>query len=284
MVVVVIESLGLGYFAYKTFSKKEETKEIKETLVQEQSEKEEVKNELAKIYEQYESLKSTNTGLSAKLEAEQERISKMMNELKYVKSSDKAKLKQLKEETETLKKIMKDFVRQIDQLNTENKKLSSEKEEAQANYENQVAKTDSLNKEKEDLALQVKIAKKIKVKSITVNPLNKRDKETARARKVRKIKVNFQLGENELARKGKRAVFIRIASPDGIILMNDASGIFTHKGKELMYSAKREVDYQGKTIQTSVFMETREEQLPGKYSVDIFVDGNAVGEQSFHLK
>ncbi len=284
VVIVILETIILGWFVWDKMHQRYLTGEISKELVQVKSEHAVIEEELETMYRQYEGLKTNNKELNEQLEIEKEKITETLNQLKRVKRNDYAKIKLLQEETETLKTIMKDFVKQIDQLNTENKRLNIENVEITQNYMDEVLRTETLTYLKDSLSIQVKKAKVLKAENISILPLNLRDNETNRASKLNKIKVCFTIDDNVLAKAGSRYAYIRIAGPDGIILMSAESGMFDYQGKTIAYSSKRDFTYTGKKIDVCMFWTANSEQVSGKYDVDIFMDGSQIGEQSLTLK
>ena len=284
LVIVIIETLAIGWLVYDKFEQKDFSAKMSKELVQMKSEKAVIEEELESMFRQYDDLKTNNKELNEKLEIEKQKIIETLEQLKRVKRTDYVKIKQLQDETETLKTIMKDFLKQIDKLNTENKRLVSENTEIRQNYNNEITKTENLTYVADSLSSQVSIAKELKAENINIEPLNKRDKITKRAIKLKKIKVCFIIDDNVLARKGTRNAYIRIAGPDGIILMSNESGMFNYQDKEIAYSSKRELSYEGNKTDVCVFWTADTEQAPGKYSVDVFMDGTQIGDRNFILK
>jgi len=284
IIIIILETLIIGWLLYDKFQQKKENKEINHELVQVKSDKAVIEEELTSMSKQYDNLKTNNKELNEKLEEQKQKIAETLQKLRYVKGADRMKIKQLQDETETLKTIMKDFVKQIDALNTENKKLHKENTKITENYYNMVAQTETLTYVKDSLSAQILIAKELKAKDITILPLNQRDNSTSRARKFKKVKICFTIDDNVLARKGSRFAYIRVAAPDGIILMNKESGMFKFHGREIAFSAKREVTYNGEKTDACTFYTTDTELVPGKYDIDIFMDGNQIGESFFILK
>lgn len=284
LAVVILMTLTIGWLIYDKFQQKNEQAMISKELVKIKSEKTVIEEELESMYRQYDGLKTDNKELNKELEAEKEKITETLRQLRRVKRTDHVKIKQLQEETETLKTIMKDYLKQIDKLNTENKRLVSENTNIRQNYNDEVARTETLTYITDSLSSQVKTAKELKAENISIAPLNKRDNSTNRASKLKKVKVNFTIDDNVLAAKGTRNAYIRIAGPDGIILMSNESGMFYYQEKEIAYSSKRELSYDGKKTNVCLFWTADAEQAPGKYSIDIFMDGGQIGEQNFSLK
>jgi hypothetical protein len=284
IIIIILETTALAWLIWDKFQQKEDFTSVSKELTEVKSEKAVIEEELQSMYKQYDGLKTNNEEINKQLDAEKEKIAQTLEQLKHVKSSDLYKIKQLQEETETLKTIMKDYIRQIDQLNSENIKLHSENTEIKKNYSEVLAKTENLNTIKDSLSQQVKIAKVLKAENILIQPLNKRDNETNRAGKLNKIKVCFTIDDNVIAKKGNRFVYIRIAGPDGIILMSEESGMFDYHGKEIAYSSKRDLVYNGQKTDVCIYWTANSEQATGKYDIDIFMDGSQIGQQYFVLK
>ena len=70
-------------------------------------------------------------------------------------------------------------------------------------------------------------------------------KESNRSSRISKLKVCGSLIENAIAPRGPALVYLRVKGPDGILLTNPDQGVFNAAGEQLIYSAVREIDYQG---------------------------------------
>lgn len=248
------------------------------------NEKAEVENELQNMLVQYEELKTSNDAINKQLEDEQEKIKELLKELKNVKRSDKIKIKQLERETETLRSIMRSYIKQIDSLNTKNKLLTARNLKMQKKYSEEVAEKEEVIYQRDSLNQKVEMAAVLKSYNINITPLNKRGKNTKRARKMKKIKVCFTLQENVVAMKGKKDVFIRVSGPDNAILTNKDSKTFLFEEKEIVYSSKRKITYDGEAKDVCIYWSAEDEQVKGKYNVTIYADGNNIGEKLFELK
>src|SRR6185295_4070941 len=115
---------------------------------------------------------------------------------------------------------MKHFVVEIDSLNTLNKTIIAEKDVVSANLTAEKDKTSQLSKDKEALQSTVNMGSILKAENPTVKGVKfksggKKEIETTKASRVERIKVSFVLGENKIAKKGTRSVYIRITTPDG---------------------------------------------------------------------
>jgi len=281
IVILLISVSVLGWLYYQETQK---AKEIVVKLNKTTNEKQEVNNQLNDLLTQYDELKTDNSELNAKLDTQKAKIQQMIEELKKVKSTNRWKINQYKKELKTLREIMKSYIVQIDSLNTRNKILTTENIKVKKQYNDQKQKNIELSQNNEQLANVVTKAKKIIIKNLTATPINKRSKPITKIKKLRKIKVCFTLLENKVAEPGKRYVYIRIARPDEIVLSHGENQLFEYSGNKIVYTEKREIDYENKDISTCVYWKKDQELIPGKYFVDIFIDGENIGTTTFSLK
>ena len=282
VVLLALISISLGYLLYQ---QQQETITVLAQLEQTSSEKTEVTNELNGLLDQYESLKTNNDSLNEKLNTEQEKIKKMLKNLKKVKYSNAEMIKQYKKETETLRRIMRSYVGTIDSLNTLNEELIAENTEVKNQYQLIVDEKDNLMLEKDSLAGQVEEAASVRVFNISATGLNKRDRETNRVNRLEKIKTCLTLKENSIAVHGSRTIYVRIAKPSGEILYESSEDLFQFGDQMIAYSAKRDIEYEGKNTDVCVYYTHVGEFLPiGTYTADFFVEGNRVNTIKFELK
>jgi len=282
--IIIIETATLLWFAYDRTVQSIDNKQLTENLEKEIDEKDAVQLELQNMLEQYESIKTNNQTLNQKLEKEQERIIELMTKLKSVKRNELYKIKELQKEAETLRNIMKSYVKQIDSLNTRNKILINTNRDITQRYELEKDEKNNLIVQRDSLTNKVKQAAILETSGINILALNKKGKETSKAKKLTKFKACFTLEDNIIARRGTKNVYIRIAGPDNMILRNDESGFFMFNGKEIAYSAKRVILYNGDDMNVCMYWLNNLEQPGGNYSLDIFVDGYNIGKKTIKLK
>jgi hypothetical protein len=90
--------------------------------------------------------------------------------------------------------------------------------------------------------------------------------------------------ENDIAKKGPRQVYVRIKGPDNILMTAGSESIFTSAGETLIYSASREVDYQGADIEICIFFGQLGLFQKGVYSVDVYTSEAKLGSAEVQLK
>jgi hypothetical protein len=186
---------------------------------------------------------------------------------------------------------MKHFVVQIDSLNTANQTLTAEKKEVSANLDAEKTKSTQLSQEKESLQNTVKIGSQLKTSGtkavgVKFKSGGKKEIETDRASRVERIKVSFTLGENRIAKKELKPVYVRIVSPEGkeITKSMEEGNQFSFSGSRGYYAAKQDVNYKNMDLPVSIMCPSPSAFVPGKYLIMIVCDDAVIGETSITLK
>ena len=255
-------------------------------LVQEfQLEKEDLENEYTHFAKQYDELKLTvsNDSLSVLLEQEQLKTQRLLEELRTVKSSNASEIRRLRKELASLRKIMVGYINQIDSLN----RLTNRQKEIIADvtqkYNAASRQINTLSEEKENLNKKVSLAAQLDATNITILAANKRGKKARRVKDIVKFKIDFTIVKNITAETGERILYIRITKPDNSVLCKNAANTFPYENRELTYSIKKYIEYDGEEQNVTVYWDVEEYLYAGNYRVDIFAEGNMIGSQPFTL-
>jgi hypothetical protein len=272
----VILALGLLLLVIMYFSQRSRMNEMEIVLTQE---KDSLANELRLMVKGYDTLKTNNDTLNANLFKEKEKIVKLL----AVNASNSQLIKKYKAEISTMREIMKSYIVQIDSLNTRNKILSAQNKEIQQQI-TQVRNTNTeLSKDKEELNSKVEIASVIQAKDIVAVSLNKKRKETTRINLLDKLRICFTLRENALAKAGEKEVFMRVLRPDSLVITTSADNLFKYKGKDIVFSASRMVDYMNQDIDVCIFLDNTGDFIVGNYSVELYLENSIIGRTNFML-
>ena len=279
VVVLVLVVAGGGYYIYHQ-------NEQMEGLVQSfDLEKEEMEDELNELSFQYEGYKFSvgSDSLAALLSTEQAKVQRLLEELRTVKATDAREISRLKKEISTLRNIMRNYVVQIDSINTENERLKDENKQVVKRYQQANSQAVALKKEKEKLTEQVTLASKLDATNIEVTPLTSRSKPAKRIKKMQQFRITFQIAKNVTAEVGEKTIYVRIMKPDDDILVKSRANVFMFEGKEITYSIKKLIEYEGEVVDVEMYWNIEEFLSPGTYRVDIFADGNLIGKKNFTL-
>lgn len=278
IVILAFILLALGWLYY---TERQEAMVVQQQL---NAEKDSIALNLQEIVYEYDILETDNEELKNKLADEQEKATKLYNELKQVRSVSYAKIKEYQRELGTLRAIMRDMVQEIDSLNTLNQQLIAENIKVRQEYNMSQKTVEALEQRTEELSSTVAKGQVVRARNVLPITINRRGREVSRARNVEKIKTCFTLSENTIAKAGTRDVYIRILGPDGFILAKSNADLFEFEGEQIVFSAKREVDYQNQDVEMCIFYDNNGELIAGSYSVSLFMDGFMVGHGEFVLK
>ena len=257
----------------------------KELVMEFNLDKEDLENQYTDFARQYDELKLTvsNDSLSVLLEQEQLKTQRLLEELRTVKSSNATEIRRLKKELASLRKVMIGYINQIDSLN----RLTAQQKEIIADvtqkYNAASRQISNLSEEKKNLTKTVTLAAQLDATNISVQPTNKRGKTAKKVKDIVKFKINFSIVKNITAETGERPLYIRITKPDNDVLTKSPSNTFPYENRELVYSIKKYIEYNGEEQTVTVYWDVEEYLYAGTYRVDIFTDGTLIGSQSFNL-
>jgi len=278
VILIILFACGAGYLWHLNRQQKMESTEMQQAL---EDEKNSLSNELSNLMGEYESLKTDNDSMNRKVEVQQDKIKKLLS----INANNLEKIKLYKKELVTLREIMKSYIVQIDSLNQRNQQLVAENTEVKSKLDVARKNNEQLSQDKEELTQKVKQASVLSAKNVVVTLLNKRGKETSRTGKVSKIKVCFTVRENSIVPAGQRIIYLRITRPDQLVFASSQDNLFDFQGAKVVYSEKRDINYENSDIDLCIFYPVKEgEMIAGNYAVDLFTDGNLIGNTTFTIK
>ncbi len=253
-------------------------------------ERDNVKGDLLRLQDEYAKLETSDKAVQAELDAKKAEIAELIIQAEKHKN-DAYIISKLRKETETLRSIMKHFVVEIDSLNTLNKVIIAEKDKVSADLTAEKSVTTQLTKDKDALQSTVNLGSILKAENPTVKGVKfksggKKEVETTKASRVERIKVSFVIGENKIAKKGVKPVYVRLMSPDGkeICKSADEGNMVKFNGSKGYYAAKQDINYKNEEVAVDVLCPSPTGFIPGKYLVDIICDDVIVGQTSIMLK
>ncbi|QUB43190.1 hypothetical protein [Porphyromonas sp. oral taxon 275] len=268
-----------------------------QTEILAQESKDRMQEELTKLaaeYDiQYQKLSSGQSGeqrfslatdsLISQILAERAKVEQLQKELKSNKATSAKRISQLEGEVSTLRNVLRTYVVQIDSLQATNARLRAENSEVKANYERATSHAQQLAGEKEELTSRVKLAAKLDATAISVTPLDKRNKRTKHIGKITTLSIQFTIAKNVTAAVGNKTIYCRIMQPNDELLVKPGAGSFAFEGKQIPYSIRREIEYNGEETTLSMYWTVEESLQSGTYQIRFFADGNLIGHSAFVL-
>lgn len=258
--------------------------EFKENVIELTNDKEVLMNNVAQLQQDYATLSSTNDTINTQLSIEREKVANLIEKIKKTEASNKNQLHKYEQELSSLRSTMQGYIKQIEELNQLNTALKEENEQVKKEVEETTTKYEELKTTAEELTKQVDKGSVIKGRNLSVVALNSNEKETNRSSRTRKLKSCFYLIENSIAKTGPMSVYIRVLGPDGILLTDGSQQMFVSNGEQLIYSATREVDYQGEELQVCVYFSPNSDFTKGVYTVEAYTEKGLIGTTDMFLK
>ena len=257
----------------------------KSTLIGElEDEKRDLTEQMENLQSDYASLSSDYDSINSQLDTSRAEVANLIERIKKTDATNRAKMRQYEKELETLRSIMRNYIVQIDSLNALNHKLTADAAAARREAAASKAENAQLSRQVEDLSGQVAAGAVMKARGLRIEAYNSSDKITDRSSRVVRLLTSLSLVENDLAPKGQVRVYIRVKDPDGIILTNSNRTSFTYNGETMVASASRLVDYEGKEVDLSIYLNDIPGYQKGIYTVEAYTEQAKLGSAELMLR
>ena len=278
--------LILGTFIYVQFSKITEAEnqlvELTQVMEFEKQQSIEEYEKLAMEYEEF-YIETSNDSLLKLFDEEKQKVQQLLQELKTVKATNARRIKELQKELGTVRGVLKSYIYKVDSLNTVNDNLKKEN----VKVKKQIAEAQEIKRQLEEktneLDAKINLASILEAEEIQIKTLNKKGKVTKSLKRITNIEICFQVLRNITAERGYKTVYIRIADANGEVLTTETN-TFEFEGKELIYSAKKEIEYNGENTPVCMYYKVTNPLQTGSYSIAIFAEGNLIGTTGIVLK
>lgn len=282
-IIVIVLSLILVVLAVMFFMQRRDHNVILNEI---KAEKDSIQIELTQIATSYDSLSTENDTINEALYVAQAKVKDLLLEVEQTKKISYSKISGYQQQVTTLRGVMRNFVVQIDSLNARNEQLMAENLEVKEQFKEVEQKNQQLNKEKENLQKNLKRAAMLEARELTVIAINSRSKETKFVKRAEKLRIYFVLGKNSTAKRGPKTIYARIMRPDQLLMVKSENDVFPFEDLKIQYSAMREVVYEGKDLPVAIFWDNTNEAdfMPGEYVVNLFADGNEIGEATLVIR
>ena len=248
------------------------------------AEKEDLTQQMIALKGDYDSLSSEYESVNSQLDSSREEVNQLIERIQKTEATNRAKMRQYEKELGTLRSIMRNYIVQIDSLNTLNHKLTADAAAARKEAASSRAENAELKGQVESLSGQVAAGSVIKSRGLSVNAYNASDKVTDRSSRVVRLLASLSLVENDLAPKGPVRVYLRVKDPEGILLTNSVQTSFNYNGQTLIASASREVDYQGKEVDLSIYLNDIPSYQAGIYTIEAYTTQAFLGKTELLLR
>lgn len=289
IIIVISILLGVnGLLLWQFFDKKTHLEQVSRELDTNMAEKESLSAELQRVKNEYEKLNQENASLQNQLSARDEEIRQKIAQIqKLINSGDAAQLKRAREEMASLKTLNQNYLVQMDSLKEVNRLLNDQNLLLSNDLNSANSRVANLNQENSLLSNKVAIASVLKTANLKAIGIrykgSGKETEINKARSTERIKTCFTLLENLVVEKGPKDIYMRVLSPDGAV-MSTSSETFMYKGAATLYTTRESIMYENKNTDLCIYWQKGSTYNAGKYSIELYCDGNVIGQTSLELK
>lgn len=282
LTLIVLLLIGVGILLRVNWKQRQTARYIQAEL---STERDSLAVNLRHVLVEYDQLETENVQMQQKLDEEKARVQELIDEVNAVQQLSLSKIREYQRELGTLRAIMRDMVIELDSINTINRTLSEENIRIRDQYSVSQRNVAQLTQEKEQMSETISTGSTIRVRNIILTGLNRRDKDTQRARNTTKLRSCFTLMENAIAQNGETVVYLRIIDPNGDVLPSEGQEAITQEnGETVLISAKRVIDYQRQDIDVCIYYGLRENYSEGAYTIEVYINGKLAGKDQGYLK
>lgn len=244
-------------------------------------------NQLNADFNQYEDqqIYLKNDSLIQKYNEARLKVEGLLSELDQEKKNNAANRKRIKElesEIATLKGIVKHYLEEIKRLGEENEGLRQEIQQVNQRNEQLSSQVTQATTQNKELTQTVKLAKKLNITGLSFQAYNKKGKVEKNITKAKQLGVSFIVSPNNTAAPGMKDFYIRILSPEGVLL--GGSDSFQMDGATIAATASRKMEYANEELSVSVYWDVNTTLTPGDYTVEVFADGYRLASRHFTMK
>ncbi|HEY0741357.1 MAG TPA: chromosome segregation protein SMC [Chryseosolibacter sp.] len=211
------------------------------------------------------------------------------NELRRNKRATGKEIKALKDRVEGYELLLKTKDEEIEKLKSVNTQLLTENKSLKTQKNQLGDSINRLSQTKEDLASKVAIASQLKAENIKILAVNDRGKEREspfKNRQVGKLKIEFNIAENNVAPIEGKKIMIRIIDENNQVLFDVArgSGTFLIDGREEFYTASQDILFDNTKQKLTYLYEKGSEYASGTYRLEVYTDNYFMGSGQFVVK
>jgi len=288
-IIIALLSLVIVVQAIKIYLDSQEKQEIKTELTSTEQELATTMQRMTEISKELDQKIAEVQKLGGDVTDLQKAKTEVEAELKRSKRATGQEIKALKDKVEGYETLLKVKDEEITKLKSVNKELLTENTSLKTEKNQLGDSINRLSQTKEELADKVAIASQLKAENVRIVGLTDRGKEREspfKSRQVGKLKVEFNIGENNVAPVEGKKIMIRIVDENGQVLfdVNRGSGTFLLNGKEEFYTEAQEVLFDNTRQKLSFLYDKGSEYASGSYKLEVYTDDYLMGSSQFVVK
>jgi len=198
-------------------------------------------------------------------------------------------IKELKDKVEGYETLLKNKDEEIEKLKSINTELFTENRTLKTEKNQLGDSINRLSQTKDELETKVAIASHLKIEDVRIVALNDRGKEREspfRGKQISQLKIEFNIGENNVAPIEGKKIMIRIVDQNDQVLFDVArgSGTFMFNNKEEFYTASQDILFDNSRQRLTYLYDKGTEYAAGNYTLEVYTDDYLMGSGTFAVK
>lgn len=288
LIVVILILLGvIGYLVFANQDKDSTIATQNEKISADSIEKAKVMKEYEDLQLTYQKLKEENQALGLETDSLDLKIAELNETIQKVRNSNASEIKKWKNKLATLQSEYDQMKLVLERTVAENDTLKVKLDSMRVNDARMADSLANLTAVKTELAGQVAIASVLRAENIKITAVNAKGKEfdsdEYKVKQIDKLKVAFNLGDNKVAKKNNKDIFLRVIEPSGSTLF-EGDKTFIVSGRETFYTEKKSLTFDNTRQQVSFLYQKGSPFKEGVYTVEIFAEGSQIGNSTFTVK
>lgn len=211
------------------------------------------------------------------------------DQLQRTRLANKALIQRLDRKVSGYEELLVAKDEEIAELKELNTQLLSENNELKEE-QNILNKTiNEAEQQKQQLQQQISLAAKLRAENVQVFNINDRGREREgdfRQRQAQKVKVTFNLAENDVAPVAGHQIMIQVVDPAGNVVFDVArgSGSFKVDGREQFYTSMQEIVFDNSKQALSFVYDKGSDFAIGYHKIIIWADSYEIGQTTFNVR
>lgn len=292
-IILILLLLGINIYLYmKYYQKSTQSKALNEQVNSDSVRIADLDMKYQEALVSIESYKGQNAKLDSIIAVKEKELMGFKSNIDQLKKKMKISESDYKKQVDDLQSMVNDLATQIKDLQEKNQILITKNDSLGKTLATQLSTNEQLTSTNQVLTQKVSVASLLKPTSFKINGVrgksSGKEVETENIKKVEKLKICFDLPENQVADAGQKTLYIRIIAPEGTTLAMQSSGSGTFQlndtGEERQYTTAANIDYQQQAKTVCTYWQQTGPYSKGTYTGELYQDGYLTGTTKFELK
>jgi len=292
-IILILLLLGINIYLYmKYYQKSNQSQTLTEQVNSDSVRIADLDMKYQEALVNIESYKGQNAKLDSIIALKEKELMNYKANIDQMRKKMKVSEADYKKQVDGLQSMVNDLTAQIQDLQNKNQILITKNDSLGQSLASQMTTNQQLTSTNQVLSQKVSIASLLKPTSLNATGVRAKSSgkevETDNVKKVEKIKICFDLPENQVADPGQKTFMVRILSPEGTTLAVQSSGSGTFQvaetSEERQYTTSTNVDYDQKSKNVCTYWQQTAPYSKGVYTAELYQDGYMTGSTKFELK